>query len=312
MKKALIFCVPVLAGLAILIASCAKEPVLSGIQATIDGYKVSFSASASNTETWLWDFGDGNTSTEAAPVHEYLKSGTYTVNLTASGKGGEVKATKQIEITPSVTELLSGGPTVVNGKTWVLSNGYTEGKDGAGAVDNSMSVILPSMPNMLVELGLNDEYDNEYTFYSDGRYKVDVKNGIALTASIYGQVNKNIVNYGSASNNLGIYGGTYTAPASASWTLHNEDLMVDAITNPLGTDVPAPHAVQTITGKKWVSLSEGAFFGILDFSTTRKFIIEDIKPDEMHVALFICGYLADENAWTIPAYLFHVTYVPKK
>lgn len=312
MKKTLFYFVPALVMLAMLFASCKKEPTLSEIQATVNGYSVTFSVVVSNVDTYFWDFGDTKTSAEAAPVHEYLSSGSYTVNLTVSGRGGESKATKQIEVLPSINEMLTGGPAATNGKTWVLSTGYTEGMNGGGAIDNSMSVVLPSVENMLNVIGLGEEYDNEFTFYSDGRYKVDVKNGIALTSSIYGMSTGTIVNYGNESNNLGIYGATFTAPASATWTLHEEDLVVDAITNPLGTEVPAPHENKTITGKKWVSLSEGAFFGILDFPTTRKFIIKEITPDKMEVALFICGYFADENAWSIPEYLFHVTYIPKK
>ena len=312
MKKTLFHFGSAVAFLVMLIASCAKEPAVSDIQATVDGYSVTFTAAAQNADTYLWDFGDGQTSSEEAPVHVYLISGNYTVTLTASGRGGEVKATKQIEVLPSVAEMLSGGPVAANGKTWVLSSIYTEGMEGGGAIDNSLSIVLPSMEDMLTVIGLGEEYDNEYTFYSDGRYKVDVKNGIALVSSIYGMVTGTTVNFGNENNNLGIYGATYTAPASATWTLHEEDLVVDAITNPLGTDVPAPHENKTITGKKWVSLSEGAFFGILDFPTTRKFIIKEITPDKMNIALFICGYIADESAWTIPEFLFHVTFVPKK
>jgi PKD repeat protein len=301
-----------LAILALTFTSCQKEPEIGDIQADIDGYSVSFTVDVRNADTYLWDFGDNTTSTEESPVHEYQLSGTYTVTLTVSGKGGESMATAQIEIEPSVSEMLTGGAGSAGGKTWVLSPGYTAGVEGGGAIDNSLQVILPSVANMLEAIGLGDEYDNEYTFHSDGRYSVDVKNGIALVSGIYGTVTGTTVDLGNESNNLGIYGGTYTAPASATWTLHEEDLVVDAITNPLGTEVPAPHAMVTISGRKWVSLSEGAFFGVLDFPSTRKFIIKEITPDKMVVAIFICGYLADENAWSIPAYLFHLTYVPKQ
>ncbi|UCC93938.1 MAG: PKD domain-containing protein, partial [Thermoplasmata archaeon] len=33
---------------------------------------------------YVWDFGDGTTSTELLPNHEYDKSGLYTVTLTVS------------------------------------------------------------------------------------------------------------------------------------------------------------------------------------------------------------------------------------
>lgn len=37
---------------------------------------------------WLWDFGDGNTSTEQLPTHTYATWGVYTVRLTVSNDGG--------------------------------------------------------------------------------------------------------------------------------------------------------------------------------------------------------------------------------
>jgi len=312
MKKTLLRLIPVLSILALPFTSCSKDPALGDIQATIDGYTVTFSVSAKDVDTYLWDFGDNTTSTEAAPVHTYLMSGTYTVNLTVSGSAGESKTSKQIELLPSVTELLTGGPNAANGKTWVLSSAYISGVNGAGAIDNSMLVILPSVENMVTAIGLDGEYDNEYTFYADGRYSVDVKNGIALTAGLYGASIGNIVNYGNTENNLSIYGGTYTAPESSTWTIHHEDLVVDACSNPLGTEVPALHGNVTLAGKNWISLSDGAFFGILDYPSTRKFIIREITAEKMHVALFVCGYYADPDAWSIPAYFFHVTFVPKK
>lgn len=38
--------------------------------------------------SWLWDFGDGKTSTEQNPVHKYAENGTYTITLKVTGPGG--------------------------------------------------------------------------------------------------------------------------------------------------------------------------------------------------------------------------------
>ena len=35
--------------------------------------------------TYHWDFGDGTTSEETEPIHEYVESGTYTITLTVTG-----------------------------------------------------------------------------------------------------------------------------------------------------------------------------------------------------------------------------------
>jgi len=40
-------------------------------------------------DTWSWDFGDGATSADPHPVHDYASPGIYTVALTVSGSGGE-------------------------------------------------------------------------------------------------------------------------------------------------------------------------------------------------------------------------------
>ena len=37
---------------------------------------------------WLWDFGDGTTSSAQHPTHTYTTPGTYTVTLTVFGEGG--------------------------------------------------------------------------------------------------------------------------------------------------------------------------------------------------------------------------------
>ena len=44
--------------------------------------------SAGNPTSWLWNFGNGNTSTLQNPTASYFTPGTYTVTLTVSNAGG--------------------------------------------------------------------------------------------------------------------------------------------------------------------------------------------------------------------------------
>ena len=44
--------------------------------------------------SWLWDFGDGNTSTEQNPSHTYSYAGTFTVSLNATNSGGSDTVTR--------------------------------------------------------------------------------------------------------------------------------------------------------------------------------------------------------------------------
>jgi len=44
--------------------------------------------------SWLWDFGDGNTSTEQNPIYQYENAGTYSVTLSSEGPGGSLQEIK--------------------------------------------------------------------------------------------------------------------------------------------------------------------------------------------------------------------------
>ncbi len=50
--------------------------------------------SVGKVTTWSWDFGDGTTSSEASPLHQYSRDGKYIVTLKISGPDGASKLTK--------------------------------------------------------------------------------------------------------------------------------------------------------------------------------------------------------------------------
>lgn len=54
------------------------------IESIVDS-EVTFTSTTSGVETYLWDFGDGETSEEASPVHTYSSTGPFNVTLTVSG-----------------------------------------------------------------------------------------------------------------------------------------------------------------------------------------------------------------------------------
>jgi PKD repeat protein len=64
--------------------------------------------STSSPDTWLWEFGDGFTTTSHNPTHIYTISGAYTVKLTAS-KG----AISDTEIKTDYIVVLVNYPTLV-------------------------------------------------------------------------------------------------------------------------------------------------------------------------------------------------------
>ena len=64
---------------------------------------VQFTDTSSNSPTsWLWNFGDGGTSTQQNPSHIYTTSGTYSVTLTATNSVGNNTIIKNKLITVTI------------------------------------------------------------------------------------------------------------------------------------------------------------------------------------------------------------------
>ncbi|UUX93086.1 PKD domain-containing protein [Methanoplanus endosymbiosus] len=78
--------------------------------------------SSGSPSEWLWDFGDGNTSTEENPEHTYVTPGAYDVTLTATNAGGSDIITKYEFI--SVRSSAIGAVLTLPDVTVPL-NGYT-------------------------------------------------------------------------------------------------------------------------------------------------------------------------------------------
>jgi PKD repeat protein len=76
-----------------------KAPLLVGF-ADLSPYTPTGPATA-----WEWDFGDGGTSAEQNPTHEYADPGVYTVSLTATCAEGSLVTTKNGYITVSFRDV---------------------------------------------------------------------------------------------------------------------------------------------------------------------------------------------------------------
>jgi|GEM_PF-5759118 len=77
------------------------------VSASEDGWTVTFTNQSQGIEnSYLWGFGDGNTSTEENPVHTYDEAGEYTVTLNVSNRCGEdeISSSLQFAVTTPTPE----------------------------------------------------------------------------------------------------------------------------------------------------------------------------------------------------------------
>ena len=88
--------------------------VLAGIDTVTTAFSAALTGAGAQGVTYLWDFGDGTTSTEAAPTHTYACGGYYTVTLTVTDVADPTRTatfsqTDMIKVTPSVAYVRAVG-----------------------------------------------------------------------------------------------------------------------------------------------------------------------------------------------------------
>jgi PKD repeat protein len=109
MKTSIIKTLFLCAFVALMTASCQKNPVFTSI--VVGGAKptsvftynnsanalvVTFTSTSTNATSYFWQFGDGTTSTDAAPVHTYPTAAKYTVTLKVNSDAGYSATSSQV------------------------------------------------------------------------------------------------------------------------------------------------------------------------------------------------------------------------
>lgn len=277
----------------LMVCSCSSDdnsatdsfPFAADIFHSVKGKKVAFQGLTHSASGWMWDFGDGTTSTEQNPVHTYGEGGYYTAVLTATNASGTT-ISKEVELALDITPyvLLTGGPTATNGKTWKLSSGHSDGDYFANA-DAELSAF-EGAPKPLpagifgAGLGMGEVYEDEFTFYFDGKYGHDVKaDGAAFSGLIFQFVTTGgagIVNDGGA--DFGLCTGLYTPEPDATFTyVENENLEISSVYGPGG--------MLTYEGVSTLDFSGTEFVGFKDFQ--QKVLIQDISDKSMRLVMFL-------------------------
>lgn len=188
------------------------EPPIPGNQPsasftyTVEGLTATFANTSLYATSYLWDFGDGATSTEQNPTHTYAEEGLFSISLTATNDLGTNTSVQSAFISSTVLtdELLQGGAWRVR----VAEKSVFVG-DGLGH-SNWWSVPLAFLDGS--STGTEDWScmpDDEFTFSAGGVFTYDTK-GSARNDGYFGGTNGCISDAEIAASGNGSFFGSGT------------------------------------------------------------------------------------------------------
>lgn len=171
-------------------SSCKKDEAeaISGFSYKADENNfllINFTNASQNFASLSWDFGDGATSTEENPSHTYASAGSYTVKLSATGKGGDIDISSQIiEVADTDAELTKIAGT--SSKTWKLLRVTTNGRYPMEVGPFDRSGIWWAMGRDNDEIAIRTcSMNDEFTFHRNGDYVFDDKGDFWVEGNWY-------------------------------------------------------------------------------------------------------------------------------
>ncbi|HAA14756.1 MAG TPA: hypothetical protein DCE41_24925 [Cytophagales bacterium] len=167
----LVFC---LIGTTLLLSGCdtalVNTPPEASFAVSADselrvGEEILFLNQSAHADAYLWDFGDGTTSTEARGAHVFTAPGAYTVTLEAQADGLTDEATLELEILEAVD----------NRRLLFIDN--TEGLMKSYSLAEDTLVALFQLPGDCI--GLVYDQTNNYLYYTDNEHGTLVRSRLS-------------------------------------------------------------------------------------------------------------------------------------
>lgn len=176
------------------------EKPTASFTANADFMKVTFANTSTNGESYYWQFGDGTSSTEEAPVHEYAIAGNYTVTLKVNSPAG-------------YSDVYEGAPIYVAGKA-VPAFDASVGVKMNVSFDATASANIKSAAWDFGDGTTGEGLTVKHQYASEGNY--DVKLTIKGLLDDVAELTKTITVYNTSDL---IKGGNMEASGADYWTV---------------------------------------------------------------------------------------------
>jgi PKD repeat protein len=181
MYKTLLKASTLLFGLAFILSSCKKAPE-ADFTYEVDGLTVNFtSTSTGEIDGYLWEFGDGSSSTEENPSHTYSITDDYTVKLTVENSKGSNSKTQTVTIEGGSGADLANFPDLDGADGMCVATNTSTWQDGGFF---PIEIKVGSAIAFFIDGGANVDVG---TVTVDGNNASDVGNNTYLYQDLTGQ-----------------------------------------------------------------------------------------------------------------------------
>ena len=123
------------------------EATSASFTSTVNSSTISFTNTSSSADSYIWDFGDGNTSTEASPSHTYTSDGDYYVKLTATSSAANESASTVDWITIGTSANMLTNTAWNDGTGWTTFNTDPDGNTRASVSFGNGEVSFIKSPD---------------------------------------------------------------------------------------------------------------------------------------------------------------------
>lgn len=145
-----------------------SQAAFSDFIVAVDDSQITLDNNSTGATQYLWDFGDGTTSTEFEPTHTYTSDGTYTVSLTASNACSEEESSETVVISTLPTIAMQATQTSGCAPFDVtFSNGNTENITGYAWAFEGGSPQTSTSPTPTITYSTLGAYDVSLELSSD-------------------------------------------------------------------------------------------------------------------------------------------------
>lgn len=155
----------------VIVSSCKKDDdpqptptagfTVSKDTAAVDEI-IQFTNTSANATSFVWSFGDGNSSTEPSPQKAYATSNVFVVTLSATGSGGTELFTRNIRVLPFTSYTVVDESNIVSGVPVQFAN------DSKGATSYEWSFGDPGNTT-------STDQNPTFTYAAGGTYIVTLK-----------------------------------------------------------------------------------------------------------------------------------------